>query len=82
MEFKIDKNIEIPSPSPGRKPKYPFREMGIGDSFLFSTTYSRLNMTNAYSIAYNFCKKSQDCKDRKHVVRKTEGNKIRIWRIK
>lgn len=33
MDFKIEKNI--PAPKKGRPPRYPFREMAIGDSFSF-----------------------------------------------
>ena len=82
MEFKIDKNIEIPSPSPGRKSKYPWRKMEIGDSFLFHKEYTRLNMTCAYSAANNFRIKSRDCKKWKFAVRKSGEVGIRIWRIK
>ncbi len=31
--IKIDKGIEIPPENRGRKAKYPFRDMEVGDSF-------------------------------------------------
>ena len=33
MTFEISSNIPIPEPRFGRRPKYPWRQMQIGDSF-------------------------------------------------
>lgn len=32
-DFKIEKNIEIPQIGRGRSSRYPFKDLGIGDSF-------------------------------------------------
>ncbi len=75
MEFKIDREIKIPNVG-----KYPFREMKVGDSFLFNEDYTRHSMTKISNAGRAFAYKSKDCSHYKFCVRK-EGDKIRIWRI-
>lgn len=80
-KLKIEKGIEIPT---RRKSccKYPFREMEIGDSFIVDELYSRETMSLLSSHARNWKNRSPDCKHYLFSLRKVEGNKIRIWRIK
>lgn len=34
-EYKIEKNVPLPKRAEGYKPKYPFSDMKVGDSFAF-----------------------------------------------
>ena len=70
-EIKVEHNV--PAPLRVRHP-YPWREMQVGDSFLFPA-----NVSNAYQ-----CVRDWSCSvvwpGRKYIARKTaEG--IRCWRI-
>ena len=78
MEYKIEKGIEL---IPKRKSgcKYPFGDMNVGDSFIYDE-YSRKNQCLISNAARNWVKKAQN--NWIFAVRKTEDNKIRIWRIK
>jgi len=70
QEIEIQKNIPIPNPtsSSGRPPKYPFRTMEIGDSFLArSKEIGGVCNTSRY-------------KPKKFISRTTEEG-LRIWRI-
>ena len=78
MEYKIEKNVEMPEKK-GRK-KYPFEKMSVGDSFIISENYSRQEMITKGNTARNWARYKG--LDWKFAVRKTGGNKIRIWRIK
>ncbi len=80
-KFKIEKGIEIPKKQ-HRPCIYPFREMKVGDSFLYDKPYSRSNMSNFSNNARNWKNQSPDCKHYLFTLRKIEGNKIRIWRIR
>lgn len=71
MNFKIDKNIPMPT---RRYSKYPFNEMEVGDSFFVEGKSNAL-----LSIAKYFAKSQK--LDWKFTVRK-EVNGTRIWRIK
>jgi len=71
---KIDKGIPIPEPRKGgrRGEKYPWREMSVGDSFLFDGDESSKATCAASSAGIRL--------GRKFTTRKTaEG--YRIWRI-
>lgn len=71
-EFKIEKNIPPPSRGgPGRKHKYPFREMEVGDSFFYRGLRGTI-----VSCANYFGKRN----NAKFVTRK-ENDGFRIWRI-
>ena len=74
--MKIDKNIQIHSMKRGRKPKYPFGEMDVGDSIFFEGVKNTLG-SKEYSAAqmhgiYN---------SKKFTGAAVEGG-LRIWRIK
>ena len=84
--IKIDKDIPIPDKCPndgrGRKVKYPFRQMEVGDSFLYEEPFSQAAQAKLHSCAYAFKKNNPEKKNWKFTVRKVEGDKIRVWRIK
>lgn len=74
MNFKIEKSIPIPVSKPrGRKPKYPFGEMKVGDSFQMplKTGKVALNSAQAYGVRNNMKFVSQQV-----------GKMLRIWRSK
>lgn len=48
MTYQIEKNVPLPPKSqPGRKEKYPFREMEVGDSFLVTDQKKQPSVTGA-----------------------------------
>lgn len=75
-EYKIDKGVDIPARtgSTGRTPKYPWADMGIGDSFFVpgvtpATFGGAVSGTNKRKAPKHF------------IVRTVDGG-IRIWRDK
>lgn len=72
--INIQQNIPLPEEKTGRKLKYPFAEMNIGDSFFSKTTSSRLS-----TVAGRYGKAQTP--ERVFTVRKEE-NGARVWRIK
>ena len=64
----------------GRPRKYPFQEMGKGDSFIIHNQYTRENMTKCLNAAraWNYRGKYGYM----FRIKKTEDNRIRIRRIK
>lgn len=74
--WNIDSDIPVPqkdSRPAGRKPKYPFREMKVGDSVFFDGATSSSNCAIA---AHNHGRRHGS----KFSVR-AEGSGVRIWRI-
>lgn len=72
----IDKNIEMPDrpgSGGGSYPKYPWKTMDIGDSFLFP---AEMKEQSVRSLPYEAGKTH----GRKFTVRKTEEG-FRCWRI-
>ena len=72
MIFEIEKNIAIPKIDKtrvGRKTKYPFRQMEIGDSFVAPK--------NAISAAQTHSMRHKE----KFATRTIDADNIRIWRI-
>ncbi len=71
--IKIDKGIEAPiKPKSGRRTKNPFREMEVGDSFLFETKKA----CSAYSMTSAAAKKLGI---NLTVMKTAQG--YRVWRI-
>lgn len=71
LMFKIEKNVPVIGGSgPGRNPKYPFRDMEVGDSFAFSDdVYSKIAAASfAHGVKYGV----------KFSVSKVHG---RCWRV-
>ena len=80
MSIKIEKNIPFEKPSKNRK--YPFGKMQVGDSFISHEEYTHKRSASVVSSANYFRKNTPGKLDWKFAVRKVEGNKIRVWRIK
>lgn len=71
----IDKGISIPN-TKGRKMKYPFAEMQVGDSFQYPegrTKHSVLGAAKGWAKRHKY--------KRDFSVRTVDG-KFRLWRIK
>ena len=69
--YKIEKGIEIPESGSG-VPKYPWKEMEVGDSFFVKNVpYNTLHSSTSYAGSRYHMKFS---------ARKVEGG-YRIWRI-
>lgn len=70
----IDRGIPIPDfPGRGNPSAYPWKEMAVGDSFLFMDCSKQ----NAYSLAFKASKKYSPAKFR--VTKTPEG--YRCWRV-
>lgn len=74
--MEIEKNIPIPNDRPhaGRKAKYPFAEMAIGESVFFPGESS-----NGYSAPYAAARMTATRKGMKFTARNVDGG-LRIWR--
>lgn len=71
----IDKDIPLPpDDNRGRKMKYPFPLMEVGDSILLGTC----RRSSASSIAHRYAAKT----DKKFTMRTVTPDSIRIWRVK
>ena len=74
-EFMIEKNVPLAKKCSGRKAKYPWRDLEIGDSFFVPNppkdhTGSIINMAGPTSTRL-----------KKKFVQRKENGVIRIWRI-
>lgn len=73
MSYEVQKGIPMPGLPPGRTPKYPFREMLIGDSFLVTekeqhkVRNAALQYARRMGLAFS--------------VRKNVDGAYRCWRI-
>lgn len=70
MDIKIDKRVPIPPDIRGRPKKYPWHEMGVGDSFVGGVTARSLITKAAKATGFKF------------TSRKIGENEFRIWRVK
>jgi len=73
---RVDKGIKMPSPDMthgGRRSIYPWRDMEIGDSFLFPETMSS-------TVASSYAATAGKNMNRKFATRKI-GRRVRCWRI-
>jgi len=73
--IKIDKRVAIPPDGKGRKSKYPFSSMQVGDSFEVSDVKKNTLLGAAKAWASRHNKKAV------FTIRHHEGT-TRIWRIK
>jgi len=72
MTFTIESNIPMPDPKMGRKPKYPWRQMKVGDSFFVPD-----RKTNFIAgIAWNQTRRHGT----KWACRAIDGG-VRVWRM-
>lgn len=70
--WEVSENIEIPESKRGRKPKYPFTKMEVGQSVFFpSTKPGGKEAMTAYTTGKRL--------GFKFVVR-AEGDGVRVWR--
>ena len=69
MTIKIDKEIPIPGP----RYKYPFSEMDVGDSIAISAADANSMRSSA---------KYHSEKTGKKFISRTDGDKVRLWRVK
>lgn len=69
MKIKIESGIEVPEYRRGRRAKYPFKEMEIGDSFEYPNEKVRLAAAS-HAKRYGV----------KFTVRKALNGKYRCWR--
>lgn len=74
--FKVEKNVPMPKDAKrGRKPKYPFALMEVGDSFEFSfSEVSPRTISSAVSYYGSRHKKYFSVR----TISKTKG---RVWRV-
>tara|TARA_A200000159_G_scaffold108622_1_gene101425 strand:+ start:766 stop:1023 length:258 start_codon:yes stop_codon:yes gene_type:complete len=84
--YKVEKNIEIPNPIKGGVPyhKYPFSEMGVGDSFAVNVDpTTKLNYKQVASRLSAACRNGSKRTGHKYTVRTLKHEKcIRVWRTK
>jgi hypothetical protein len=78
--IKVDKDMPIPEPPKkdkgGRKEKYPWSQMDIGDSFLFpASTKTNTAYTAARTAGLKFTP------NRTFIMRQI-GDRFRCWRVK
>lgn len=76
VRIHIQRGIPIPTVKPrgpggSKLPTYPWREMEIGDSFLFPESIGRASYSAAIQASQN---------GRKYVVRAVDG-RFRCWRV-
>ena len=76
--MKIEKNIPIPDRDMsglGRKTKYPFLDMEVGDS-IFDDSADKIGKSKAYPAANTWGKR----RGIKFAARQVDGG-VRIWRV-
>jgi len=73
--IKIEHGIPMPSVSRAKYPKYPWREMAVGDSFLMTTDYTGY----AHSLCNIASKRNKD--GWRYIARKVGKGQYRIWRV-
>jgi hypothetical protein len=83
MQFKIEKNVPMPEKNtarrPGRKAKYPFKEMKVGDSFSFGK-YTPSAQRSLITCANSFVKRTKAKSE--FTARKMNDGTLRVWRTK
>jgi hypothetical protein len=73
--FEIEKAIPVPT-----KSKYPFEQMGIGDSFYVKG--GKKAIASARVAAKTYSDKSANGSDQPVFITRTDDYGVRIWRIK
>lgn len=74
--IKIEKGIPLPNKQV-RTPKYPFRDMAVGDSFFIKSTHPESARKKVSAAATMFCKINEGYKFKTQVF---EGG-VRTWRV-
>ena len=73
--FSIEKGVPIPESRGGGRPKYPFREMGIGDSFFVAG-----KSTAKFNAVTQHHKKHHGLKFAIRTVTENGVKGVRVWR--
>ena len=73
--IKIDHSKEMPI-THSREPKYPWRDLGIGDSFFVP------DVTNSFRSAAGAAGKRLGFQFSCHAVIENEIKGVRVWRVK
>ena len=75
--FKIEKNVPMPEVGPNPKaPKYPWRQMEVGDSFVAPAASQRSICANAKITADRMGNGVQ------FTTQKQADGSVRVWRVK
>ena len=74
--IKIETGVPIPSKQV-RTPKYPFRNMKVGDSFFIKSQHAESDRKKVSAAANMFCKLNEGFKFKTQVF---EGG-VRTWRV-
>lgn len=82
MEIQIEKNVPIPKAGAGRKPKYPFEKMEVGDSFFAKVNGHKSAFTLQNSLLGVGRKFLKENKKGWVLQSAVEGDGVRIWRTK
>lgn len=77
-EFKIEKGLPVIMGKRGKKPKYPFGAMEIGDSFFVADDDEGKAVSRARVTAHTFSNRHSEYK---FTCSKLDGG-LRIWRVK
>jgi hypothetical protein len=85
--YEIEKDVPAPDDRKGKIPKYPLRDMEIGDSFFVPANSYDQALINSNNISGSaMALRRNDLKDRKYSIRTygKHGEKpgTRCWRIK
>lgn len=73
MSFRIEQGVPAPKKTGGNYAKYPWPQMGIGDSVFLDSTYKPNQIRSSLS---NYSSRT----DKQFVTRK-EGSGLRVWRV-
>lgn len=73
--FKVERKIPTPEPA-GRNPKYPWREMKVGDSFFVPGALVRTIHPAAHAAS-----KRTGFKFTCRTISEAQGSGVRVWRI-
>ena len=76
MEFKIEKDVRMEDVIP-KKQEYPFKDMKVGESFLFDG--KKLNASNVRTSSYLYCQTVD--KNAKFSIRAIGNGEYRCWRV-
>lgn len=79
MDYIIENKIPVPV-SRNDSTKFPFKEMNVGDSFIICDDYSYENQVKFGNLARSWARTYNPLW--KFSLRREDGCKIRIWRIK
>ena len=75
--MKVEKNLPIPKENRGRKAKYPWDKLKVGDSFFIEGKSKKYNVYSCVA-SYNRTKAPAPIS----ITIREEGEGVRVWRIK